>query len=587
VAAAAITRSPEPDKDSFGYYKPAVLRRLKISPEVGYYLSSRNIPLPTCVPLIKTPEPRWVKGAAFDGARVDKVIKAFRALKHTQGRLAGRPLNPDPWQIAYFIAPVFGWVAKNDYGEWVRIIRNATVDVPRKNGKSTLAGGFALYMMAADGEPGAQVVAAASTKDQAGFVFKPVKALAEKSPALKGHMKALGTSIRHRRSESVFTVVSSKADAQHGANIHGAVIDELHVHKTPDLVEAIETGTGSRDQPLILKITTADAGKPHTVYASNRRYIEQLAAGVFKDPARYGVVFAAPDNIKDLFSEATQRLANPGFGISPTRESLRDAAKQAQNSPEDLAKYKRLHLGMRTKQATAYIDLNEWRRNAGKPVDEDALAGMECYGGLDLASVSDITALALIFPHYEGDGYEAIWRFWTPEDNVQKLDERTAKTASVWVRDGWLRTTPGNVTDYDYIKDQILADCDRFDVQSIGIDRWNSTQLTNQLLAEEVPVVKIGQGFVSMNDPMKEMQRLVKKGTRAAPRLHHGGNPVMTWMVDNLAVATDPAGNVKPDKANSGDKIDGVSALANALSEALNPGEQVLAPDTGHGLIIA
>lgn len=588
---AATTRSakqpPAEQTDAFGNYKPALLRRLKISPEVGYYLKSRDIPLPDCVPLVKTPEPRWVKGAAFDPERVDKVLRAFELLRHTQGRLAGQPLVPDPWQVAYIIAPVFGWVKQNDYGEWVRIIRNLYVDVPRKNGKSTMCGGFAIYLTAADGEEGAQVIAAASTKDQASFVFAPIKVLAEKAPALRGHVKAYGSKIIHPKTGSYFGVVSSAADAQHGANIHGAIIDELHVHKNGLLVEAIETGTGSREQPLVVKITTADSGKPNTVYANNRKYVEQLAKGIFKDQTVYGVVFAAPADANP-FSEATQRRANPGYGVSPTREFLEAAAAKARNSPTELASYKRLHLGMRTRQTTTYIDLDAWKRNAGRPLKEweHELDGRECWGGLDLGSVSDLTALAWAFPR-EDEGYDLLFRFWTPEENLEALDKRTAGAASKeWVRDGWLHTTPGNVTDYDFIREAVLADADRFDVQTIGIDRWNSTQLTSELIEEGLEVTKIGQGFVSMNSPMKEMQRLTLKGKRGAERLRHGGNPVMLWMVDNLAIAEDAAGNVKPDKANSGDKIDGVSALANALSEALNP-EQEQRPDTEHGLLIA
>lgn len=560
------SKPKQEETDAFGLPTPAVLRRLKISPEVAYFMVSRGIPLPETPPLHKTPEGRSLPGAVFDPERVDKVLKAFSLLRHTQGRMAGQPLNPDPWQIAYIIAPVFGWVRKNDHGEWARVVRTLYVDVPRKNGKSTLCGGLAVYLTAADGEAGAQVIAAATTKDQASFVFAPIKKLVESAPALRGRLRALTGRIVHAKSNSYFGVISSTADAQHGANLHGAIIDELHIHKTPDLVETIETGTGSRDQPLVAMITTADTGKPNTVYARKRRYIEQLAKGVFKDASTYGVVFAAPDNA-DPFSEATQRQANPGFGISPTREYLETAAKKARNSPAELAAYRRLHLGQRTKQTTAYFDLKDWDRNAGARLDEEEFADRECYGGLDLGSVSDLTALAWVFPRDDGEGADVLFRFWTPEENLEALDKRTADAASLWVKQGWLQTTPGNVTDYDFIKEQILADCDKFDVISIGFDRWNATHLANQLLEQDVPLVKTGQGFLTMSPAMKEIQRLVLKGRRDHPLLRHGGNPVMRWMVDNLAVATDAAGNVKPDKANSGDKIDGVSALANATAE--------------------
>lgn len=557
-------RIPSGSEAPFTVPSAAVLKRLKISPEVAWYMASRGIPLPEHPPLVKTPEPRNVPGAVFDPAKVDRVLAAFSHLRHTQGDLAGQPLNPDAWQIAYIIAPVFGWVRQNSLGRYVRIIRTLYVDVPRKNGKSTLCGGFAIYLTAADGEPGAQVLAAATTAKQAGYVFAPVKQLAS-TPGLRGHVKPYQNRIVHPRSNSYFGVVSSVAEALHGANVHGAVIDELHVHKTPDLVEAIETGTGSRAQPLVVMITTADDGRPQSVYARKRRYVEQLEKGVFEDPSSYGVVFAALES-DDPFSERTWRKANPGYGISPTKEFMEDSANKAKNSPAELSSFLRLHLGIRTKQTTRFLDLKAWDINAGK-IDEADLAGRECYGGLDLGSVSDLTALCWLFPR--AGGYDAIWRMWTPEDNLEALDKRSAGAGSLWVSQGWLETTPGNVTDYDFIKARILADMDTFNVLSIGYDRWNATQIVNDLVAEDAPMVKVGQGVFSMSPAMKEIQRLTLLGKKGAPVLNNGGNPVMRWMVDNLAVATDPSGNVKPDKANSGDKIDGVSALANAVSEAL------------------
>ena len=556
--------------DAWGIPVASALRRLKLSPEVAWFLKTRGYAWPTCPPQWKTPEPRNVPGAVFDAERVDRVLTSFKHLQHTQGRLAGKPLAPDVWQVAYIIAPVFGWVKKNEFGEYTRIAKKLYVDVPRKNGKTTILGGLAMYLTAADGEAAAQVVAAASTKDQAHFAFDPVKQLAEHAPALRGHVRASKNLIIHPRTNSTFRAIASGGEAQHGANIHGAIIDELHVHKTPDLVEAIETGTGSRDQPLIAMITTADEGKPNTVYARKRRYIEQICNGVFKDFTHYGVVFAA-DEDDDLFSEATLRKANPGFGISPTRQFLLEAAKQAQNSPAELASYKRLHLGIRTKQTTAYLDLKAWKRNAGAPLDEDELEGRPCIGGLDLGSVSDLTALAWIFPFQDGtEGYDLLFRFWTPEENVPRLDGRTGNSASrEWIRNGWLTTTSGDVTDYDFVQAKIEDDARRFDVLSVGFDRWNASQLVNNLIEEGLPVVKIGQGFATMNPALREIQRLMLLGKRGEPKLRHGGNPVMTWMVDNLAVKTDPAGNVKPDKENAADKIDGVSALCNAMSEAL------------------
>jgi phage terminase large subunit-like protein len=539
---------------------------LKISPEVLWYLESRGIPLPDCPPRIKTPEPRNVRGAVFDGARVDRVLKAFGLLRHTQGQWAGKALKPDPWQVAYILAPVFGWVKwDKDSDSYARIIRSLFVDVPRKNGKSTLFGGLELYMLAADGEPGAQVVTAATSLRQAGFIFTPIKTLAEKSPALKRHVKVVGSKILHPKSGSYIEVVSSVADAQMGANVHFGGIDELHVHKTPDLVEAIETGTGARRQPLIGIITTADSGKKNTIYSRKREYVEQLARGAIKDPSTYGVVWAA-DPLADPFSEETQRSANPGYGISPTRSYLANAATQAKASPADLAKYQRLHLGLRTKQETKYLVLEVWDRN-GSLVDETKLAGREAFGGLDLASTSDLCALAWVFP--AESGFDAIWRQWTPEANLASLDKRTAGMASVWVREGFLTLTPGNVADYDFIRAQINLDREAFKVQGIAYDPWNSSQLVNDLMSDGAPMVKTRQGLVTLSAPTKELQKILLSGTEEKPMFRHGGNPAVRWQADNLAVAMDAAGNVKPDKAHAADKIDAIAATINALSLVL------------------
>ncbi len=545
----------------------ATLDRLRISPEVGWYLHSRGIPLPDCPPAIKTPEGSARRGARFDPARVDRVLDVFSRLRHTQGKWAGQPLRPDPWQVAYVLAPVFGWVYRDADGDWVRVTRRVYVDVPRKNGKTTLSGGFATYLTCADHEQGAQVYAVASGRDQARFCFDPVRQLAQKSPALSPYVKALQSRIIHQPTGSYFAVVSKMADLLHGANVHGAIIDELHVHKTADLVEAVETGTGSRTQPLVFTITTADDGRTTTIYARRRHYVEQIARGALRDPSMYGVVWAA-DEDDDPFAEPTWKKANPGYGISPSKSYLENAAKEARNSPVDLAKFLRLHLGIRTRQQTRYLDLDVWDRNASI-VDEQRLTGASCYGGLDLASTSDLCALCWCFPDGTG-GHDLIWRLWCPERALEALDRRTAGQASAWAQRGLLTVTPGDVADYDYIRAQINADRETFLVREIAYDPWNASQLVTDLLGDGVPMAKMRQGFATMSGPTKEFQRLALEGTTESPRLRHGGNPALRWQVDNLAVEMDAAGNVKPSKRNSGDKIDGVVAAIMALDRAVH-----------------
>lgn len=542
-----------------------------LSDEVVWYLESRGYGVPDCEPAIRTPEPNRVPGAVFDADRVDRVIAALKCLRHTQGKWAGRALVPDAWQVAYIIAPAFGWVAPAEGGGYVRIIRSLYCDVPRKNGKTTILSGLLLVLAFADGEPGAQVLTVAASKDQARHCFDPAAQLARSSPELKAAgIRALNARIVQQSTGSYLAVAASVGDLLHGANVHGAGIDELHVHRTADVVDALESGTGARAQPLIITITTADDGKPNTVYAHKRDYIERLARGSIKQPSVYGVVFAA-DRDDDPFAESTWRKANPGYGISPTRAFLSDEAAKAQQNPVNLARFVRLHLGIRTKQETRFVDLPVWDRNASL-VDESKLHGRTAFGGLDLASTSDLTALCWLLPDGDG-GYDVIWRIWTPEANLRKLDDRTAGAASSWVRRGCLMLTPGEVTDYAYVRAQILRDIDTFTVRELAYDPWNATSLVTQLTDDGVPMVTVRQGYASLSPPLKQLSRLLLEGTPERPLVRHGGHPVARWCVDNLAIAMDPSGNVKPDRVRSADKIDAIAALVTALSRAMVHGK--------------
>lgn len=541
-----------------------------LSPEIEWYLESRCYEPPTCTPLIRTPEPRTVKGATFDPARVDRVIKALGALRHTKGKWAGRPIVPTSTQVAYIIAPVFGWVAPDSTAQMVRIIRDAYVEMPRKGAKTTLVSGLATVLAFADDEPGAEVIMGAASRDQAGQAFKPIAALAKNSKTLlDAGIKPTKVDITQESTGSFIKAVSSRGDLAHGANVHGGLVDELHVHKNPDLLEAIESGTGARSQPLVFIITTADDGQTTSVYAQRRALIEKLATRILKAPAMYGVVFAAEES-DDPFVPKTWAKANPLYPVTPSPEFMKAAAEKAQSSPAQLASFLRLHLGIRAKQDRRFFDLPRWDRNAST-VDLIKLKGARAFGGMDLGSVSDLTALVWLFP---GDiGYDVVCRFWMPEEALDALDAKTSRTASGWVKDGHIALTPGDVTDYDFIKAQVQRDLDAFDVQGIGFDRWNSSQLVIDLESQGAPMVKVGQGLQSMSSPLKELERLVKAGTATKPLLRHGGNPVLRWMADNLRIHADAAGNIKPDKARSMDKIDGISAMTTAMALAM-PAEQ-------------
>jgi phage terminase large subunit-like protein len=555
-----------------------------LSPEVQWYLDERGYKLePWQKPLWRTKEPRSVKGAYFDPARVDRVIAAFGQMRHTQGKWAGHPLKPDAWQVAYYLAPVFGWVVQDKFGHVRRIIRSAWIEVPRKNGKTTIASGSGLYLAFGDDEPGAQVLAAAGSRDQAMNAFRPAYLIAGNTPAFKSAgIRANKGEIIRGSDQSFMKPVASIGDLLQGSNPNGYIVDELHVHKTLDVIDALESGTGARDQPLGIIITTADDGGQLTPYAVRRNHVEQLARGSVKSPTEYAVIFGA-DPLADPFVEETWRSANPGYGVSPTKAFMESEAEKAKASPANLSRFLRLNLNVRTKQETKYIELSAWDRNAGL-VSELALRGRTCWGGMDLASVSDLSAVCYLFPNDAG-GYKAIWRAWVPADTIPGLDTRTSGAASEWVRQGYLTATPGNVTDYDYIRTQILRDAENFNILSIGFDPYNASHITSQLIEDAVPMVKVRQGFLTLSSPTKQIQRLVLQGKRHAPMFEHGGNPVARWCVDNLAVEIDAAENVKPSKKKAGDKIDLFAAAVNAMSEAMT--SSASAYDDGHSLVIA
>jgi phage terminase large subunit-like protein len=540
---------------------------LKVSPEVAWYMESRGFDPPTSPPQIKTPEPTD-RGAVFDAEAVDRVLGTFHRLRHTQGEWYGRPLDPDPWQVAYVIAPIFGWKQPGDSGELVRVFRKAYVEVPRKNGKTTMAGGILLYLAFADGEMGAQVVCAATGEKQARFAFDPIRKLSTESPSLKPHVRVFKQRVVHLRSSSYIEVVSSSAEAQHGANLHGALVDELHVHKTPDLVEAIETGTGARRQPLIFIITTADDSRHETIYDRRHRYVEQVANGSIRDLTQYGAIWYAEEG-DDPFDESTWAKANPGYPIAPTRAYMRSASSEAQQSPAELSKFLRLHLNVRTKQDVRFLDMADWDSCAGIPPEWDDLAGRVAYGGIDLANTHDLCAVAWALPDTHRGGFDVVWRFYMPEEGMADLSKRTHGAADVWASQGFLTVTPGNVSDYDFIKADVMRDAEHFVVGGIGIDRWNATQLAVQLGNEGLPVVLKPQSTVAMNDATRELARLLRGSRPDAPLLRHGGHPVARWNADNFAVQLDGEGNVKPAKTRAADRIDGVVALIMALDRAM------------------
>lgn len=544
-------------------------------------------------PLLLTPIPAE-PGTWFDVAAVERVLKFFLLLKQLIGRHAGRSFRLMDWQVRYLIAPVFGLKRADGY----RVIRTVWFEIPRKNGKSTICSGLALYLAFADREAGAEVYAAAGDREQANIVFRAAANMAAGSPPLRKKLGRRGIQrklLEHPVTHSIFRALSSEGLRAHGLNVHGGVIDEVHVHRNPDVVDALETGTGSRAQPLIVFITTSDDGaEGGTIYSTKREEIEELVGGHAEDPTVHAVVFGADETAEDFdaFAEETLRDANPGYGVTVLADYLAAKAAQAARSPAQLNRYLRLHLNIRTKQTTRWLAMEDWDACARTPdggrrlVDLADLEGRTCYGGLDLSSTTDMTAFSLWFPPEDPDDPEEphLWVpfFWLPEDNLKTLERRTKVPLRRWAEetDGHagqaLRLTEGNVVDYRAVRQLIGELGERFTIKAIGYDRWNANETTNELRDAGFEMEQVSQGYSGLNEPCRQLERLVLSG-----RLSHGQHPILRWHADCVGIKENSDGYVKPvkpDRQTSSKRIDGIASGLNALAMHLLRAEDETPP---------
>jgi phage terminase large subunit-like protein len=516
------------------------------------------------------------EGAYFDIDRVRKALRGLASFKHTKGRWAGKALRLgqglDPWQVVWIIAPVFGWVHYDEeVDQVVRVIRTVWIEVPRKNGKSTLASGIANLLLLADGEIGAEVYAAAGDKLQARRVFDDAKKMLLTSPHARRRTRPLADVVVDNKLGGIFRVLSKIAEAAHGLNVSGAAIDEIHVHKSRHLVDAIETGTGARSQPLIAFLTTADEASEGTIYDEKHSYTEKVANSVVDDPSHYGVIWAAEET-DDPFSEATQRKANPGYGVSPSASYLRKEAEKARTTPSYFPTYCRLHLNRRMRDAARAIDLRQWDACAGI-VDLARLRGRPAWGGFDLSAVSDFTSWWLcVESPAAGVDVEMFWRYFVPEDRVEDLERHLQVPLSRWIGEGWITATEGDVIDYAKVRDAALADCRIVNMRRISYDRMFAGQMVQEIdeKLRGVEVIPVAQTYLGQSPSIKELWRLLGKteaGT-VAGRMRHAGDPVTRWMASVVETTSDGNDNyrlVKPHRGKSQARIDGMAAMTTGL----------------------
>ena len=496
----------------------------------------------------------------FDEGKAKRTVDFINCLKHTKGKWRGQPFDLLPWQEA-IIRDVFGTVKENGYRQY----NTAYVEIPKKNGKSELAAGVALYMTCGDNEWGAEVYGCASDRQQASIVFDVAVDMVEQCPALKKRIKPVMSVKRlvYKPTNSFYQVLSAEAYTKHGLNVHAVIFDELHSQPNRELFDVMTKGSGdARTQPLFFLITTAGTDR-HSVCFEQHQKAKDILQGRKIDPTFYPVIYGASDNA-DWSSEDVWRKANPSLGHTIDIEKVRNAYLSAKDNPAEENIFRQLRLNQWVKQSTRWMQMEKWDACAF-PVDEREVLGRECYGGLDLSSSIDITAFVLVFPpRNDTEKYILLPYFWIPEENMRLRVRRDHVPYDVWERQGFLQITEGNVIHYGFIENFIDDLGKKFHIKEIAFDRWGAVQMVQNLEGLGFTVVPFGQGFKDMSPPTKRLMELVLEKNIA-----HGGHPVLRWMMDNIFVRTDPAGNIKPDKEKSTEKIDGAVAAIMGLDRAI------------------
>ncbi len=481
-------------------------------------------------------------------------------LPNIKGPMAGRPIELRPDQ-KFILANLFGFVAR---GTETRRFRQGIIYQPRGNGKTTYSAPIALYLTFVDGEGGAEGYAAAVTRDQARILFDTAQNMVRRSPEFRSRfgVEVGANAIYQTRTASKFVPVSSDAKALDGLNVQIGICDEIGSHKTPEVYEVLLTAMGKRTHPMLICISTA-TGNTSGIGKQLWDYVVKILTGAVQDDGVFGILYTIDDD-DDPWAEVSWIKANPGWGTAVQPDAIRGIMRQARNNPAQESTAKTKHLNIWVGADDALFSTRAWRECADTGLSMDALEGLPCEMALDLATRSDLAALALSFPTAEADGritYKVFCRCYLPEAAV--MEGKHAQYPN-WAADAYLVITPGNETDFATIEADILDFCRRFDVRSVAYDPWGSTQLAQRLQAEGVPMMEFRATTQNFSEPTKELDAAMRGG-----RIVHDGNPVLEWCVGNVVGRYDARGNVYPRKARAENKIDGAVALIMALARSM------------------
>lgn len=500
------------------------------------------------------------KDSTYNKEAADYAVNFIECLCHTKGTWAGEPFELIDWQ-EQIIRDLFGTLKPNGY----RQFNTAYIEIPKKMGKSELTAAVALLLTCGDGEERAEVYGCAADRQQASIVFEVAADMIRMCPALNKRCKILAATKRivYLPTNSFYQVLSAEAYSKHGFNIHGVVFDELHTQPNRKLFDVMTKGSGdARMQPLYFLITTAGTDTKSICYETHQK-AKDILEGRKIDPTFYPVIFGADEN-DDWTDPKVWKKANPSLGITVGIDKVKAACESAKQNPAEENTFRQLRLNQWVKQAVRWMPMEKW--NACKSdFKAESLEGRPCYGGLDLSSTTDITAFVLVFPPKdEDDSYYILPYFWIPEENMQRRVDKDHVPYNLWNQQGFIETTEGNVIHYGFIESFIEELGKKYNIKEIAFDRWGAVQMTQDLDGMGFTVIPFGQGFKDMSPATKELMNLV-----LSKRIKHNGHPVLHWMMDNVCVRTDPAGNIKMDKSKSTEKIDGAVATVMALDRAI------------------
>ncbi|HFI0647054.1 TPA: terminase large subunit [Streptococcus suis] len=506
------------------------------------------------------PSPFMLPTSHYEKAKADRAVTFINNLSHTKGKWAGKRFDLLPWQ-EQIVRDLFGIVKEDGNRQFL----TAYIEIPKKNGKSELAAAIALYLLYADNEASAEVYGAACDRNQASIVFDVAKQMVQMSRPLEKRSKIMGATKRivNYSNAGFYQVLSAETGTKHGLNVSGLVFDEIHAQPNRHLYDVLTKGSGdAREQPLFFIITTAGTDRNSICYELHTKALDILN-GRKKDTSFYPVVYGLSDE-DDWNDEANWLKANPSLGHTIGIDRVREAYQQALDNPAEENVFKQLRLNMWTSSSVAWIPEHVYAKG-NDPIHYDSLRGRSCYAGLDLSSTSDITAFVLVFPpRFEEENYIVLPFFWLPEDTLELRCRRDHVLYDVWERQGYIKTTEGNVVHYGFIEKFIVDLSEIYHIKEIAYDRWNATQMVQNLEGMGLTMVPFGQGYKDMSPPSKELYKLMMEG-----KIQHGGHPVLKWMGQNVVMRQDPAGNIKPDKEKSVEKIDGIVALIMGLDRCI------------------